>query len=259
MKTKIVNDWRYKGVDYNYDINHGCVDETSTLSNVCITDIHHDEIAAMVVYQIEAQSEAQAKSDNAKAVSAAKATAKALKTAYVVPAKQSGAKLSQEDCFGICQIVASLKLSPKDFSVITYSGYYGEEVGKVVMEDTVFQNMIKRIDQYMTEKDLLKRTELLIKWEYGYLPGEYSQAKVKSLEPKSIKVDLNYQRLDREEVESFIQIFTNSSKALSIDHKKIPIGILLDEGSQFRIISGFCAFVAAKEAGLKTANFVVIS
>lgn len=224
-----VIDFKYSGVDYDYDELHSC-------DEVCFNDYCR---CGRIV--------------NARVTSIDKAR---IALEFIDALKKSIGKqhnLSDMDKLAVDRIVAAQNLSPDDFDIEVGGGYYGEEIYGVRLSSTRHNEILEQINRFGTidPADLTAQVEYLLEVEYGYvlddLKGKTFTIEEISLDDVVFAARGHYVRLDADLVASYKARFDKNLAFRSVELDQIPVGIVEADGPRFRVIDGYHRFKALQE------------
>jgi hypothetical protein len=146
--------------------------------------------------------------------------------------KKTKTKKNDDEIFNYCleRILVALKLYRKDiWDISVRNGYYGEEIGSVVLD----KDLAEAGDEWITKLNNTKkdddRIRLALEAEYGYILGDLKNANF-SIE-EIYKSDIYFgQETYRKKVVAGDLIYNDYKGICGICHK---------EGSKYRIIDGY--------------------
>lgn len=149
--------------------------------------------------------------------------------------------------YAIDRFIRLQELSCESFTVQSIDGYYGEEIGDVVMDTSLFIKICERIEAIEKMNDTDRIRQALID-EYGFL--------LEDIEGKDFKlVTVKFDKI-KQENDSYSKKL-NQKVVESYNEHELPLGVLIDNGNSYRLIDGYHRLAAAKKEGLKRATFYV--
>ena len=213
VKWLVGLDCKYCGAEYDYHEHTSCEESGCSEEGICRCGVIED------------------------------ARVKSVDIPYVRRVLEEHRNLSELDRYCLERILAARKIwDPDLWEVNTCGGYYGEEIGSVVLSNTVAaacDNDLRAVLALATSRE---KVEYILNLEYGYLLPEVEGLEwtVETVDKKNISYqEGHYHRVDRTVVEMY--------KKATYD---LPRGVCLRQGERFRLIDGYHR-VAAGEGKFK--------
>ena len=213
-------DFKYQGVDYDYDTEHSCSDSGCDSDGICrcgvivnarVTDVDIPYMAKSI-YDLYFENTKDQKRDS--------------KISTVLYGTTP-----QLDLYCIDRILRKNKIwDPDKWYVEKIGGYYGEEIGTVTIDFA--SDIQKSIDEVLSMVTIKEKVDYILKLEYGYLLPELVDA---DYELKTIPVsdvvfgsEGHYKKIQTE----------------NLAHYTYPsycgiMGVLKRDGDKYRIIDGY--------------------
>lgn len=216
---KLSRDFRYCGVDCDYDSSSTC--EESGCDYICrCSTIENAKISYVDVSQIVSEIYNEFFDNSI-------STKRDCKINSVFG-------ISKEmDIYTIDRIVRYHKIwDSENWNIDINNGYYGEEVSSICLSDDIASKIEDKIETALLIDDINSRVEYLLKLEYGYLLPELKSC---SFEVVSVlKEDIifgsvnHYKKISTEDLEHY-----SDSKYSGIR------GVVIEDGKKFKIIDGY--------------------
>ena len=129
------------------------------------------------------------------------------------------------------------------YEVNICSGYYGQEIDSITLNDSTFQKAIEFLHENINDFDALQ--EYLLKLEYKYIHERLKNKKfsIVQLNLSEIKTPSN-----------------NSYMKVDVDYdvnKELPIGLVVLENGNYNLMDGHHRFFYCKKLEINTGLFVV--
>lgn len=139
---------------------------------------------------------------------------------------------------------------PNKWSIKVVSGYYGQEIEEVKLFSDIAKKIDKQLEEAFDIVDLSKRVEYLLELEYGYILPELQGCKYQLIEVNKDDIIAGssgqYKKVSKEDIEHYNKY--NSIK-----------GVVIQNGSKYRLIDGYHRFFANKSTILNVLNAVKCS
>lgn len=221
QEVKIVDkDFKYCGVDYDYDSetdceSHGCdsICRCSTIINKEIKSVNVSELSEEI-YDLYFPSDKSTKRHN-----------KINSILY-----GAGKDL---DIYCIDRILRVHKIwEDHNWDIQVMGGYYGEEIGDITMNTPVAKIVQKDIENVLSIEKSKDKIEYILNIEYGYILPELDNKSYEIIEvPKNLIVfgsDGHYKKIQTQDIEHY-----NDKNYSGIR------GIVIKSGDKYRIIDGY--------------------
>jgi hypothetical protein len=143
------------------------------------------------------------------------------------------------DKYCIYRILSHYKVYNTDiWEVGVTGGYYGDEIGDVVLSTTTFNHISKDCSQLLSLETLEAKIKFVLTLEYGYLLPELEPVKFEIISISKDDIDFkslnqNHIKLVNEE-KSYNGLIHYSNKSYDL-----PRGVVRKLGTKYKIIDGF--------------------
>lgn len=130
------------------------------------------------------------------------------------------------------------------------NGYYGEEIGKVMIDYNTAASIKENVEKMMSLKTDIEKILFVLELEYGYVLSCLSgatDAKIKVVKLDDIRIG---------NTEYYRKIKTN--KCLVSKHNYTAIAVCVPEEDKYRIIDGYHRYSLAKKQSFKNVDIVLI-
>jgi hypothetical protein len=112
-------------------------------------------------------------------------------------------------------------------------GYYGQELEKIKIEETLFNKISSEIDELIKLDRLEEKIHYLLKLEYGWIFDKisYRSIEIRRVEKKSLQFgkQSHYQNVKNSKFDHY----------KSISWGDIPLGVVRKEGEIYKVIDGY--------------------
>jgi hypothetical protein len=129
---------------------------------------------------------------------------------------------------------------PSNWDVQVCSGYYGQEIDDVILEDSVASKIEKQLEEAFDITDLTKRIEYLLILEYGYILPELKDCRYEVDTILRDKVifgsEGQYRKVATEKLSHYSDKNYHSYR-----------GIVIPKGDQYRLIDGYHRCFASED------------
>lgn len=136
---------------------------------------------------------------------------------------------------------------PTKWNIKVVSGYYGEEIEEVKLYKDIAKKIDKQLEEAFDIVDLSKRVEYLLELEYDYILPELQGCKYELIDVNKDDIIAGssgqYRKVSKEDTEHY-----NGYNSIK--------GIVIQNGSKYRLIDGYHRFFANKNAILNVLNAV---
>jgi len=234
LKEKMLeNRFNYQRIiDYDFDTEYSCGDSgcyeegICRCSRICDLRINSVDINRLVDFIYESFL------DNSKA---GKRQQKLNQLFY-------GGEVVDKYC--INRIVSKYKLYECDnWEVEVTGGYYGDEIGDVIMNQMVFNLVQSEFQKLMELETLSEKIKLVLSLEYGYLLTDLANKDFEIIE--ITKSDIDFKSLNQ----NHIKLVNEEKELNSLSHYNsssyhLPRGVVRKFGNHFKIVDGFHRMIA---------------
>jgi len=133
---------------------------------------------------------------------------------------------------------------PSNWDIQVCSGYYGQEIDGVILEDVVSSKIEKQIDDAFNIIDLTERIEYLLTLEYGNVLPELKGCKysIEKVERDSIIFgsDSHYRKVNEKKLDHYSDKNYNGIR-----------GIAISKGDRLRLIDGYHRCTTSEDRTVK--------
>jgi hypothetical protein len=144
------------------------------------------------------------------------------------------------------RVIRSEMLSPSAWKIIPCSGYYGEEISSIQLNN---YNQISNFLLTLDKVSNIQKLKTILNYEYGFLLPEIEKAKTY----KTITVNL-----DRVKLNNTQYIKKVSKEPDYYSFYNYPRAICFREGPNFRVVDGYHRVISAQKNLLKTIPIIVL-
>ncbi len=241
MSFLVDRDLKYYGVDYDYDTEYSCEESGCNSEGICRCGrICNARVTGVSVDRVTDELYSQ-KFDKSKS------TERDIKINTLLFG--TGKEL---DIYCIDRILRSYRIWDSDnWSVEVQGGYYGDEIGSIVLDESLARKIESDIDEVLSLNTVKEKIDFILKKEYGYLLPEldgcdYELATI-SINDVVFGSDGHYRKIQQENLEHY---YPNSYEGIR--------GVVKKDGPKYKIIDGYHRMYAGGLGKIKTDDIKVI-
>ena len=149
---------------------------------------------------------------------------------------------TEVDKYCINRILTHYKVwDPNNWSVDVEGGYYGDEIGDVSLNDTIFNLISKDCYNMIELVTLADKLKFVLTLEYGYLLSDIQVSDFELIEITKEQID--FKKLNT----NHIQNVQNEDLSFYKLNYKLPRGIVRKSGDKYKIVDGFHRIISADD------------
>jgi hypothetical protein len=150
--------------------------------------------------------------------------------------------------YGIERIISAAHLSKHDFEVEVTGGYYGEEIGSVLLDINRAEEIEATVGEYFKQRNLTDQVEFLLINEYGQLLPQLQGARYQLEKIDTSRLHFAAKTHASNLRQSVVERYRREQSYPPFDAgADRPLGVVMFDHDHYRVIDGYHRLSAARQ------------